>query len=346
MNLAVPAPGPRARPTLDEVARLAGVSRATASRVINASPRVSPEAKRLVDEAISSLGYVPNHAARSLVTRRTDTVAILISESENRLFSDPFFATMVRGIFSTIAATRVQAVLLLAADAEQRRKVERYVREGHVDGVILMSLHRQDPLPDVLHELRVPVVVSGRPPGGQHMPFVDADNYGGARLAVRHLAARGHRSIGTLAGPQDMKAGVDRLRGYRDELAALGMPYRAELVAEGDFSEASGVLGMQRILAARPGVDALFAASDPMALGAMQALSGAGLRIPEDVALVGFDNAPITSYTNPPLTTIAQPVDEMASSMATIMLRQLERGYATEDDYIVCPVQLIERQSC
>src|SRR3954451_7824940 len=165
-----------ASPTLDEVAVLAGVSRATVSRVINDSPRVSPEAREAVQAAAAELRYVPTRRPRSLVTRRTDTIALVLSESNTQIFSDPFFASIVRGLSGALADTDLNLVLLAARGKREQEKIGRYVRQGHVDGVILMSLHSDDLLPDVLSEGGIPVVLSGRPFDGRAISYVDADN--------------------------------------------------------------------------------------------------------------------------------------------------------------------------
>src|SRR3954453_14368363 len=176
-----------ASPTLDEVAVLAGVSRAPVSRVVNDSPRGSPEARERVRSAIAELRYVPNRMARSLVTRRTDTIALVLSESNTQVFSDPFFASIVRGISSTLVDTALNLGLLSARGAPEQEKIGRYVRQGHVDGVILMSLHSDDLLPDILTDAGVPVVLSGRPLDGREISYVDADNFGGATEATSLL---------------------------------------------------------------------------------------------------------------------------------------------------------------
>src|SRR5215211_5289110 len=236
-------------PTLEQVAALAGVSRATVSRVVNGSPKVSPAVRAQVERAVAKLGYVPNRAARSLVTRRADSVALVVSEPHSRFFSEPFFAGMVRGVSAALAETGVQLLLLIAHDLADRGRLERYVVGGHVDGVLLASLHGDDPLPGTLERAGVPAVLVGRPaerggpgdrrggppanrggPGdrrggppedrGRPASYVDADNRGGARQAVDHLARRGRRRIATIAGPQDMGVGQDRLDGYRDGLRA------------------------------------------------------------------------------------------------------------------------------
>ncbi len=330
-------------PTLDEVAELAGVSRATVSRVVNDSPRVSPEARRAVEAAIAELRYVPNPAARSLVTRRTDTIALLLSESNTQVFSDPFFARVVRELSGALADTDMNLVLLTARDEREQAKVGRYVRQGHVDGVILMSLHRDDTLPDVLADARVPLVLSGRPLDGRRVCYVDADNAGGARAATEHLLAGGRRRVATVTGPRDMIAGIDRSEGYREALAHAGLAEAPELVAEGDFTEAGGARAMAALLQQAPDLDAVFVASDPMAVGALRTLREAGRSVPGDVAVVGFDDAAEAATCDPPLTTVAQPLGEMTRLMTELLMRQVEGD--EEVQARVCPTHLVRRAS-
>ena len=315
-------PGP---PTLEQVAALAGVSRATVSRVVNGSPKVSPALRAQVERAVAKLGYVPNRAARSLVTRRADSVALVVSEPHARFFSEPFFAGMVRGVSAALAETGVQLLLLIAQDLPDRGWLERYVVGGHVDGVLLASLHGDDPLPGTLERAGVPAVLIGRPvdqaaPGS----YVDADNRGGAGKAVGHLARRGRRRIATITGSLDMGVGQDRLEGYRDGLAAAGLAGAGELVETGDFTEEGGAAAMGRLLE-RPGdpVDAVFAASDLMAAGALRALRAAGRRVPEEVAVVGFEDSAVARYAQPPLTTVRQPIEEMGRQATRLLLAQV-----------------------
>jgi DNA-binding LacI/PurR family transcriptional regulator len=331
-------------PTLEQVAALAGVSRATVSRVVNRSPKVSPEVRAQVERAVAKLGYVPNRAARSLVTRRADSIALVVSEPEARFFSEPFFAGMVRGVSAALAETDVQLLLLIAQDLLHRGRLERYVLGGHVDGVLLASLHGDDPLPAILERAGVPAVLVGRPAGSSPACYVDADNRGGARKAVAHLARRGRRRIATITGPLDMGVGVDRLDGYRDGLRAAGLTEAGELVEAGDFSEESGAAAIGRLLR-RPGrpVDAVFAASDLMAAGALRALRAAGRRIPDDVAVVGFEDSAIAGYAQPPLTTVRQPIEEMGRQ-ATRLLLARAAGDAT-GMRVILDVELVVRAS-
>jgi len=336
--------GPAARPTLEEVGELAGVSRATVSRVINNSPKVSDEVRVAVERAIAKLGYVPNQAARALVTRRADAVALVVSEPESRFFSDPFFAAVARGIGSAAAEVDKNLVLMVMNGDDERERVRRFLRPEHVDGVVLMSLHGDDPLPRQLQRAGVPTVLVGRPLGRSNLAYVDADNQGGARHGVEHLLSLGRRRIATITGPSNMCAGIDRYDGYREALDAAGVPFRKTLVAEGDFFEDSGHAAMARLIVRRPDIDAVFAASDLMAAGALKALREAGRRVPDDVAVVGFDDAPVAALTLPSLSTVRQPLDEMTAAAADLLLRRIGGG-DRKGEQIICPTTFVRRAS-
>jgi DNA-binding LacI/PurR family transcriptional regulator len=331
-------------PTLEQVAALAGVSRATVSRVVNGSPKVSPALRAQVERAVAKLGYVPNRAARSLVTRRADSVALVVSEPHTRFLSEPFFAGMVRGVSAALAETGIQLLLLVAHDLPDRGRLERYVAGGHVDGVLLASLHNDDPLPGVLERAGVPAVLVGRPAGTGPASYVDADNRGGARQAVDHLARQGRRRIATITGPQDMGVGQDRLDGYRDGLRAAGLAGGDDLVEAGDFTEEGGAAAMGRLLE-RPGrpVDAVFAASDLMAAGALWTLRVAGRRVPDDVAVVGFEDSAVARYTQPPLTTVRQPIEEMGRQATRLLLAKVAGEAAGM--HLILDVELVVRAS-
>lgn len=254
------------RPTLEAVAARAGVSRATASRVVNGGAGVRPPLVEKVRRAVDELGYVPNHAARTLVTRRNGAVAVIIAEPEFRIFSDPFFEQQVRGISRELTAHDAQLVLLWVEGPGDHDRIARYLGGGHVDGALAFSLHNDDALPAVIDRTRIPVVYGGRPGPGTSptVPFVDCDNRGGAREAVRHLVALGRRNIAHISGPDDQTSALDRLHGYRDVLVDAD----PALLSPGDFTEESGARAMAELLDRRPEVDAVFVANDLMASGA------------------------------------------------------------------------------
>jgi DNA-binding LacI/PurR family transcriptional regulator len=326
------------RPTLEAVAARAGVSRATVSRVVNGAPNVKPDLRSAVMRAVDELGYIPNSAARSLVTRRTDSIALVVSEPPSRVFSDdPFFSAVIRAVSQELEAADRQVILMLASSPAGHARVERYVAGGHVDGVILLSMHGADPLPASLGRSRVPMVSHGRPVSSFPVPYCDCDNGGGARTAVDHLLSLGRRRIATIAGPQDMTAAQDRLDGYRRAMAAAD---RRPIVATGDFTRESGATAMRRLLAEEPEIDAVFAASDLMAVGALDVLRAAGRRVPEDVALAGFDDIALAKYSDPPLTTVRQPVTEVASCIVRMLL-----STGAPPAPVILPTRLVLRAS-
>ncbi|SNT61588.1 DNA-binding transcriptional regulator, LacI/PurR family [Asanoa hainanensis] len=335
--------GTRERPTLEAVAKRAGVSRATVSRVVNGSTTVAEPIQEAVRRAVRELGYVPNLAARSLVTQRTDSAALILPETPTRVFSDdPFFHGVIRGVSMELDAADKQLVLLIAGSTAGHDRVERYTMGRHVDGVMFASMHGADPLPAALIRMGIPVVCSGRPLGRTtvEVPYVDVDQIGGVVSAVRHLLESGRKRIATISGPQDMVAGIDRLTGYRQ---ALRDSDRRSIVAIGDFTRESGTVAMRQLLDDDPKLDAVFAASDLMAHGALRALREAGRRVPDDVAVIGFDDIEMARYTEPPLTTVRQPIQQIGREMA----RQLMRLVAGEEiePITMLPTELIIRES-
>jgi DNA-binding LacI/PurR family transcriptional regulator len=328
------------RPTLESVAARAGVSRATVSRVVNGLT-VTASSQDAVRRAIDELGYVPNHAARTLVTQRTDLIALVLPETTARVFSDDqFFPGLVNGVSQVLEKADKQLVLMLAGSAASHARIERSIAARHVDGVLLASLHGADPLPAALSRIGIPVVCNERPLGSTSLPYVGVDNVGGAVAAVGHLLAAGRTRIATIAGPQDMIGGIDRLAGYREALS--GSPRRS-IVAVGDFTLDSGYTAMSQLLADDPALDAVFAASDLMADGALKALRAAGRRVPDDVAVVGFDDIALAQYTDPPLTTVRQPIMEIGRQMAGQLLALV--GGTDIEPTMTLPTELVVRRS-
>jgi len=337
---AVPGHGP----TLEQVAALAGVGRGTASRVINGSPHVSERSRRAVEAAVAELHYIPNAAARTLKTRRTDAVALVIAESEDRIFGEPFFAGVVRGISAGTSAAGKQLVLLLSQAGARTAHLESYLSRQHVDGVLLLSLHDDDLLPEVIRSRSLPMVIGGRGPLPVETSWVDVDNRRGAALAAEVLIDGGCRVIGTVTGPLDMTAGRDRYDGFRTALEAAGHELTEDLVVAGDFSQPSGGRAMAELLARRPDIDGVFCANDPMAAAALHVLREAGRRVPEDVAVVGFDDSPLAVTTHPPLTTVRQLPEQMGLAMVSLLLDQLD-GDPTRVETRVLETSLVERGS-
>jgi LacI family transcriptional regulator len=333
-------------PTLEEVAQLASVSRSTVSRVINDHPNVRPEVRERVWQVIREVGYQPHAAARSLVTNRTYVIGMIIPEVVTTLFTDPFFPLLLRGATEACNSHQYQLMLsLFTGNADRQEIYQRILRSGYLDGVLVASASLEDPIvPNLLRD-RIPFVSVGRYPD-ELVHYVDVDNVGGARMAVEHLIRLGHRRIATITGRLDMIAGQDRLNGYRQALEARGIPLEEELIVEGDFTESSGMFGMQRVLSASP--SAVFVASDMMAVGALKALRQADQQVPQDIALVSFDDIPIASAIEPALTTVRQPIERIASMAVEVLLSVLETSPQGEApaQRIVLPTELVIRASC
>ncbi|GAA3994994.1 LacI family DNA-binding transcriptional regulator [Streptomyces marokkonensis] len=336
----------RQAPTLEDVAREAGVSRATVSRVVNGVRNVDPSIQDLVRSAIERTGYTPNRAARALVTRRTGAVALIVSGAGDafagRVFADPFFGRVVGGVVGYLRARSTQPVLLFAESETARKQVVDYVGQGSTDGALVVSVQPDDPLPDMLLSARVPTVLFARPTRATQVSCVDLDHWAGGRLAGQHLLARGCRRIAVIGAPPDLRAGRERLAGFREALARAGRD--SPPVAEGVFTLDSGAAAMATLLREHPDVDGVFAANDLMAQGACQVLRELGRRIPEDIAVVGFDDSSIAVTCRPPLTTVRQPVEDMAAAMARMLGEQV-RGARTEPRTLVFEPELVVRES-
>jgi DNA-binding LacI/PurR family transcriptional regulator len=333
------------RPTLEAVAARAGVSRATVSRVVNGGDGVREPLVERVRRAVEELGYVPNQAARSLVTRRHDAVAVVVAEPETRVFADPFFALQLRGISKELTAHDNQLVLLLTEGRDDHARVGRYLAGGHVDGALVFSLHLDDPLPGLIQRAGVPTVFGGRPgwsDGLRDVVYVDSDNRGGARDAVRHLVGLGRTRVAHITGALDQTSAVDRLEGFKDVMGDAGR----ELVVRGDFTPAGGERAMRELLDRCPDVDAVFAANDLTAAGALRVLRERERRVPEDVAVIGFDDMlPIAEQTDPPLTTVRQDIEEMGRLMARLLLHGDEETPPGTPAGVVLPTTLVRRAS-
>lgn len=320
----------RSAPTIRQVAAVAGVSRATASRVINGGHLVSAQARAAVEAAIAELGFTPNPVARSLATRRTGSVALVVPEPDTRLLTDPFFSSIINGLSLALEDSDLLMVLLIARDATSARRAGQYLLTGHVDGAVVASHHRDDALNRSLVASGLPVVFVGRPLDVPGAHFVDMDNSAGARLATEHLIARGCRRIGTVAGPGDMTAGVDRLAGWRSAMQAAGLDDDA--VEHADFTQRGGAAAMGRLLDAHPDLDAVFVASDLMASGALAQVAARGLRVPDDLAVFGFDDLEVAETTDPPLSTVVQPVAAMAARAGRMLVDLLAGREPSDDD--------------
>ncbi len=330
--------------TLEDIARLAGVSRSTVSRVVNNHPSVRPEVRQRVWQVIREVGYQPHAAARNLATRRSDIIGLVIPEAVSTLFTDPFFSLLIRGITDACYEQGYHLMLaLFSTPAQEEDLYNRLLRSHYLDGVILASTRLDDPLIERLVGDRVPFVSVGRHPHPQ-VSYVDVDNVAGARMAVDHLIRQGHTRVGTITGPLNMAAGQDRLEGYKQSLAAHHIPLDDRLIVEGDFTENGGLAGMNRLLALEPPPTAVFVASDTMAMGALRAVRQAGLRVPEDVAIIGFDDVPQATYLDPPLTTVRQPIQRLGEIAVRVLVDVIAQGPEIPQRVVLMP-ELVVRST-
>ncbi|MFC4588429.1 LacI family DNA-binding transcriptional regulator [Sphaerisporangium corydalis] len=329
------------RPTIHDVAAAAGVSRGTVSRVLNDNRYVSTVAHAAVRRAIAETGYIVNRNARSLVTQRTGSVVMVLSEPHEKLFEDPNYSVTIRTAVRRLADRDISLVMMVAGDDGDRDRVVRYVRGGHADGVFLLSTHAGDRMIDSLVDIAVPTVALGAVIGREQViPYAAADDREGARQMTRHLIERGRRKIATITGPMDTPGGIQRLEGFAD---VLGRKASKKLIEHGDWTQAGGEGAMARLLERVPDLDAVFVASDLMAAGALAALRAAGRRVPGDVAVGGFDDSSVAVSTHPPLTTIRQPLAQVAEETVRLLLALIDgAGHVPS---VVLPTRLITRES-
>jgi LacI family transcriptional regulator len=329
--------------TLEDNARLSGVSRSTVSRVINGQPHVDQVTRDKVLEIIRSVNFQPNLAARSLAAGRTHVLGLVIPKSVTSIFSDPYFPLVIQGVASACNALDWSVMLWLADPEYERRTISQILHNGLIDGVIVSSMMMDDPLIERLSESERPFITIGRHPTNEQYHYIDVDNRCGTFEGVAHILKTGRKRIAMITGPKTSIASWDRVKGYKDALSQHGLPVLPELMTNGDFSDAGGYMAMQRLLPHNP--DAVFAASDAIALAAIRVIHEAGLRIPEDIAVVGFDDIPSAATSNPPLTTIWQPIQRTGSLAAETLIDVIEHP-DSEPRHIVLPTKLIVRSSC
>ncbi|GGN03169.1 transcriptional regulator [Lentzea pudingi] len=326
--------------TVDDVAKHAGVSTGTVSRVINNAPHVSGKARAAVERAIDQLGYVPNKTAQSLAGQRRGSVVLAISSDDPGLFANLFFAQVVTGVNAVVEETDLELQLVLAASDRGRARLSRIFRARAADGVMLLALKENDPLSALAESSGVPVVHGGRSLDSEPRYYVDADNRGGAREAVEYLISSGRRRIATITGGQDQHVGVARYLGYREAVVLAGLD--DSRVAHADFSEAGGAAAMTSLLDRSPDLDAVFVASDAMAAGALSVLAARGIAVPSDVAVVGFNDIVTAQHTTPALTTVRQPIDALGREMTRMLLRLIDGDTPTS---LILPTSLVVRES-
>lgn len=331
------------RLTIIEIAKQAGVSRSTVSRVINDDPNVNAATRQRVRSVMQKFNFQPNAAARGLAAGKTRILGLVIPRGVAALFSDPYFPQVIQGISAACNLHDYSTMLWLAEPEYERRTIQQIVTAGMIDGVIVASALTDDAVVEAVRVRKIPFVLIGRHPIHPDLTYIDVDNRMSSRDAVMHLLRLGHKRVATISGPLSMIGGMDRLEGYKDALRARGFIPDDSLIAEGDFSEDSGYSAMRELLPRNP--DAIFVASDMMALGAMRALREAGKKIPDDIALVGYDDMPFAARTDPPLTTVRQPIHR-AGFVAAETLMELIQEQDAAPRRVILPTELVIRESC
>ncbi|MBT8240177.1 MAG: LacI family transcriptional regulator [Acidimicrobiia bacterium] len=331
------------RLNLEEIGRLAGVSRSTVSRVVNGETNVSDAAKQRVESVIAETGYRPHAAARSLASNRTGLMGLVIPNDAASLFVDPYFGQLILG--ATGAANSIEttmALFLFEDESEQESVIPRVIGSGMVDGVVVTASAIGHTVAEDLGRANLPFVLVGRPHDPNVGYSVDVDNRGGARQAAHHLAVLGRTRPSLIAPPSNTTAGIDRRIGFLEGLSENGLDIGAR-TAEGEWTELSGQAAMESLLDLEP--DSVFVGSDRMAVGALRAIQEAGLRCPDDIAVVAFDGLIPADQTSPRLTSVAQPVAELGRA-AVLMLKSIIDNPETAPQRVVFNPTLLVRESC
>lgn len=331
--------------TIEEIAQLANVSRATISRVLNNHPNVRTVVRERVLRVINEQGYVPSAAAKSLASRRTHVIGLLIPSTVSEIFADPFFGAAIQAITEASMQAGYFVMLSMVTVDMEHGFYERILRSRHFDGMLMLSSHIDDPILPLLRRDKLPLVSIGSHPYYPDLSWVDAQQREGAHWAVTHLINLGHRRVATITGPLYMVAGLERRDGYKQGLLESDLPILPELMVEGTWTQESGYRAMQQLLALSHPPTAVFVASDTMAVGAIRAINEVGRKVPADVALVSFDDLPLASYANPPLSSVRQPIGEMGAAAVKMLIDQIERA-EPRGQHVRFPVELIVRDSC
>ena len=324
------------RMTLEKVAKIAGVSRATVSRVVNGYPHIRPEVRERVERVIQQTGYQPNALARSLASSQSHILGLFIPSVVQFVLADHYLTSLIPGISQACNANEYTlALFLFHSEQEEQDHFKRLLGSNIIDGLIITADRRDEKFMSQLLEREIPFVLIGRPAEmGERITSVDAENRAGAYMGVRHLIELGHRRIALISTTLNTAA-EDRTTGYLQALQNHGIKVRPELMAEGDFTEQSGYLAMQRLLRHKP--DAVFVVSDMMAFGALRAIQDAQLVVPDDIAVVSFDDIPAAANANPPLTTIRQPIHATGMLAVETLIEILQSSESPAPGISSCP---------
>lgn len=329
--------------TISKIAELAGVSKATVSRVLNGYPHIRPELREKVQQVIAETGFQPHNVARLLASDRSNMIGLVIPSGPQAVFTDPYFPALTQGI-SQVSNQHQQtlALFIFHSEIEGRDTVQSILATGLLDGIIITADLKENAFMPELMASDMPFVLVGRPKNPDGINFIDVDNVGGGFMATEHLIKLGHRRIGTVASAQNASSD-DRYAGYCQALETYNVPFDPQLVAVGDYTLESGYHAAKQLIPKKP--DAIFVASDTMSLGVLRALREAGRRVPEDVAVVGFDDLPPAVQADPQLTTIRQPIN-LIGRLAVETLMEVIENHERLPRQEFLSTELIVRASC
>lgn len=329
--------------TIAKIAELAEVSQATVSRVLNGYPHIRAEVRERVQRVIAETGFQPHHVARLLASNRSNMIGLVIPSGPKAVFIDPYFLALTEGISKATNHNKLTLALFIFHSIEEGHDtVQSIINSGMLDGLVMTADRKDGTLIPQLVAAELPFVLIGRMEGMNDIHCIDADNLEGGYTATKHLIDLGYRRIGTIVSGEN-KSGDDRFRGYARALHEAGIALDYQLVFYGDYSLNSAYNGMKQLLAAKP--DAMFVSSDTMSLGALRAIREAGLSVPEDIALVGYDDLPPALQAEPPLTTVRQPIAD-TGRLAVETLLEVINNPKQKPIQIILPNQLIVRESC
>lgn len=331
--------------TIIDVAKKAGVSPSTVSRVISGHPRISAATARKVKEIMQELGYYPNVMAKSLVSKTTQTIGLLLPRSADQLFLNLFFSEVIRGVLSQSARSGYD--LMMTTGSTEREEVEvvtRLVRGHRVDGIILLYSRDADPVIEFLSEQNFPFVLIGRSEDHPDILSVDNNNVQAAYDVTAHLIARGHKRIGFVSGPPNLIVSRDRLEGYRQALMEFGLETRSEWIVEGEFLQESGYRAMSFFMSLPERPTALVVMDDTVAFGVLSGLNELGYKVPGDLSLVGFNNIPLAELASPPISSVDIGIYQLGYSASQALIRAI-KGERAHQHRMIIPHRLIVRES-
>ena len=335
-------PGQHAEVTIDQVATAAGVSPATVSRVLNGTAKVSPEKEKAVRKAVAKFGFTPNATARRLAGGRSGLIALLMEESSEEFFLNPFWGQVVQGFSTAITEAGFFPLLLIRPKIGSEDVLFSTLRAGQLDGIAIFAWHRPLKSFEKLLDPNMPIVFGGDLGGSKKYAFVDVDNVKGGQLATNHLIESGCKNILTITGDLKLQSGRDRLEGFEKAIAQAGLSVNDDLVLHGDYSQSKAEDLMRKLLKSKVKFDGVFAANDSSAMGVINVLLQSGISVPGKVKVVGFDDSPIASRNTPAITTIRQPIRELGAQVAMSLLAIID-GKEVEDK--ILDVKLIKRES-